>query len=101
MCNVIYILFHRVYFRCILLLISLKLNILKTGKLLKVKYFIFHYKFPLHSNENWISRLKNDLKINPQISSSRDFGLQLITQDLKNSNCGKEAWCYCHVWFCK
>lgn len=64
---------------------SLELNILQTGKLLKVKYCIFHYKFSLHSNENWISRLKTDLKINPQISSSRDFSLQLVTQDLKIS----------------
>lgn len=63
---------------------SLGLSILKTETLLKVKHCIFHYKFSLHSNENWISRLKTDLKINPQISSSRDFSLQLVTQDFKN-----------------
>lgn len=74
--------FSRMYFRCVVSFGSLGLSILKTGKLLKVKYCIFHYKFPLHGNENWISRLKTDLKINPQISSSRDFGLQLVTQDL-------------------
>lgn len=52
-------------------------------KIIIVKYCTFHFKFSLHSNENWISRLKTDLKINPQISSSRDFGLQLVSQDLK------------------
>lgn len=93
--------FPRIYFRCVVPFGSLGLSILKTGKLLKVKYSIFHYKFPLHSNENWISRLKTDLKINPQISSSRDFGLQLVTQDLKNSHCGDQDLCYCNGCCCK
>lgn len=97
------IFFPRIYFRCISeeLSGSVGLCILKTGKLLKVKYCIFHYKFPLHSNENWISRLKTDLKINPQISSSREFGVQLVTQDLKNVHCGDQDLCYCHGCYCK
>lgn len=100
MCE-LYILFLRIYFRCIVPFGSLGLSILKIGKLLKVKYYIFHYKFSLHSNEKWISRLKTDLKINPQISSSRDFDLWLVTQDLKNSCCGDQDLCYCHGCCCK
>lgn len=80
---------------------SLGLSILKIGKLLKVKYCIFHYKFPPHSNEKRISRLKTDLKINPQISSSRDFDLWLVTQDLKKSCCGDQDLSYCHGCCCK